>query len=293
MKIKITENTKLLEFLFKALPDSKRTRVKILLKSGDVSINGKSTTQFDHPLRPGDELEISRHKNRALTPVREAKIKIVHEDDDIVVIQKPAGLQTVGSANNPGETAIAALNDYLNQRAGSGRGKVLQKKIFVVHRLDRNVSGLLVFAKTEAAKRALQENWGDVKKEYCGVVEGLPKPDRATLVDYLMENQAFLVHSGPKRAGAKKAITHYEVLERGKTTAMLKIKIETGRKHQIRVQLAGAGHPLVGDKTYGAQTNPKKQIVLHATRLAFKHPRTGESLTFNSPVPGFFKNLLA
>ncbi len=291
MILKTPVKSKLLEFLFRSMPDTKKTSVKDLLKNGCVLVNQRATTQFDPPLYPGDEVQVDKTKKRAAPPVKRFNLKLIYEDDYLVVIDKPAGLLTVGSEKMPRETAIFALNDYLNNKANSGKPMRSRKRVFVVHRLDRDVSGLLLFTKDERTKFGLQTNWGKARKEYYAIVEGKPKYQSGTLVSHLTENRFLRVFSGPQTQISKKAITHYEVVKCGNDKALLRIRIETGRKHQIRVQLADIGHPVVGDKTYGAKTNPIKRIALHAYHLEFEHPLTGKMLQFSTPLPPVLERL--
>lgn len=285
----------LLKFLFQSLPELNRTRIKQLLKYQCVSVGGKITTQFNHIVRPGEEVRIVSQKARPITPAARFNLEIVYEDDQVIVIHKPAGLLTVGSEKVRRETAIFALNDYLNKKtaAKTRQPPKYRKQVFVVHRLDRDVSGLLLFAKDEKSKLILQRNWDQFRKEYVAVVEGHLREKKGTCDSYLTENQFLKVFSGPRNAEAKRAVTHYEVLESGKKTDLLKIRLETGRKHQIRVHLADLKHPIVGDKLYGALTNPLKRIALHAYRLEFTHPLTRKRMEFSLPILPAFQALLS
>ena len=277
---------KLLEFLIEAFRDTKKIRVKEYLKRRQVSVNGRVTTQFDHLLKPGDKVRIETFGTDGLTPSLRFNIEIVYEDDDLLVINKPVGLLSIATDKVRRETAIFAANDYLNKKAGRGRAAPhYKKRIFIVHRLDRDASGLLVLAKHEAVKFKMQENWGQFTKEYYAVVEGRPKKAAGTLTSYLTENKVLRVFSGPRTPEAKKAVTHYEVIQPGENYSLLKIRLETGRKHQIRVQLSDLGHPVAGDKTYGARTDPAGRLALHAWRLEFKHPETRHKLVLTSPLP--------
>ncbi len=161
------------------------------------------------------------------------------------------------------------------------------KKVFVVHRLDREASGLLVFAKSPEAKEYLQDQFKDhsAGRRYIAVAEGRVTPDRFTIQSYLAENAAFRVYSAGRSSAGKLAITHVRVLKRKPKTTLLEVRLETGRKHQIRVQLAERGHPIVGDKAYGSRSNPIRRLALHGVHLEFRHPRTGQVMRFDSPLP--------
>ena len=282
------------EFLLAALPEIKKTKVKQFLKYRCVSVNDCVTTRFDHPIKPGDEVRIETSKERALTPAAQFNLEIVYEDEEIIVINKPAGLLTIATEKIQRETAIFAVNDYLNKKAAARyrRRAEYRKRVFVVHRLDRDVSGLVLFAKNEAAKFKLQENWEGFLKEYDAVVEGRPEKESGRMTSWLTENKFLKVFSGPKTAESKMAVTHYEVVKPGKEFSLLKVRLETGRKHQIRVQLSDLGHPVAGDKTYGARSALHGRVALHASRLEFNHPTTGKRLTLTSGLPPELKRLL-
>ena len=292
--LKANHEAKLLEFLFSSLTEIKKTKLKQFLKYRCISVNGRITTQFDHPLAPGDEIRIETSKVRALTPAAQFNLEIVYEDEDVIVINKPAGLLTIATEKIQRETAIFAVNDYLNKKAAARyrRRAEYRKRVFVVHRLDRDVSGLVLFAKNEEAKFKLQGNWDEFLKEYDAVVEGRPEKNSGMIRSWLSENKFLKVFSGPETAESKKAVTHYEVVKPGEEFSLLKIRLETGRKHQIRVHLSDLGHPVAGDKTYEAQSNLHGRVALHASRLEFNHPATGKRLTLTSPLPSELKRLL-
>ena len=205
---------------------------------------------------------------------------IVYEDDSIVVVDKPAGLLTIATESEREKTAYA----FLRARANSKRPP---EKIFIVHRLDREASGLIVFAKTVEAKEYLQSQIKDhsAGRVYSAVVDGKVVPDEFTIRSFLEENRAHRVYSTSKGGAGKLAITHVRVLRRNKNTTVAEIRLETGRKHQIRVHLAERGHPIVGDKFYGAGKTKSSRLALHGGRLEFRHPATGKRLTFDSPAP--------
>lgn len=286
--LKVDRKEALLAYLFAALPETKKVVLKQHLKHRCISVNGRIQTQFDYALSPGDEVRIESSKSRAVTPALQFHIEIVYEDTALLVINKPAGLLSIATEKIHRETAIFAVNDYLNKKAAAEtRRPKFQKRVFIVHRLDRDVSGLLILAKTEAVKLGLQENWDRFKKEYLAVVEGSPKERAGTCSSYLHENKFLRVFSSPRplTPEAKRAVTHYEVLKPGENYSLLKIRLETGRKHQIRVHLSDLGHPVAGDKFYNARSNPCGRIALHAWRLEFKHPVTAKDLVFTSPLP--------
>ncbi|HEX5000171.1 MAG TPA: RluA family pseudouridine synthase [Terriglobia bacterium] len=209
--------------------------------------------------------------------------RIVYEDPDILVADKPAGLLTMGTDKEKARTLYAVVRAYAN-------GKRPSEKIFIVHRLDREASGLVVFAKTPEAKERLQDQFKDhsAGRRYAAVVEGRVTPDEFTIRSYLAENAAHRVYSTPQPGRGKLAVTHVRVTGRSRTASRLEVKLETGRKHQIRVQLADRGHPIAGDKAYGSRSNPFGRLALHGAALDFRHPRTGEQMRFSSPIPRSF-----
>lgn len=271
----------LLAFLFEAWPEAKKKLVRTWLKMGSVAVNGKVTTKFDYALKPGDTVLIRAKGLAAPETKLTGGIRIRHEDADILLIDKPAGLLSIASASEEEKTAYAYLTHHVRQ--GNIRGR---ERVWIVHRLDRETSGLMLFAKTEAAKTALQSGWDSVTKKYLAVVEGAPPGDAGTFESWLDESNPLKVYAGASGPDARHATTHYRVTKKAKATTLVELTLETGRRHQIRVQLAEAGCPIVGDKKYGAQTNPLKRIALHATALRFIHPGTKQEMSFQSPLPG-------
>jgi 23S rRNA pseudouridine1911/1915/1917 synthase len=199
------------------------------------------------------------------------------------VVDKPVGLLTMATDNERSKTVYAALREYANAKKPS-------EKLFIVHRLDREASGLLVFAKTIEAKEKLQDQFKDhsAGRRYVAVVEGQVGSDDFTIRSYLAENKAYRVYSTPNRKVGKLAVTHVRVMKRNRKTTLVEVRLETGRKHQIRVHLAERGHPIVGDKNYGSRSNPIRRLALHAAVLEFKHPQTGKWMRLESPYPKTF-----
>ena len=208
------------------------------------------------------------------------RVPIVYEDDVLVVVDKPAGLLTMANEKERDKTAYSLLRARAN-------AKRPREKIFIVHRLDREASGLIVFAKTADAKEFLQSQFKDhtAGRTYTAVVEGQVAPDAFTIRSFLDENRAYRVYSTSKNGAGKIAITHVKVLKKTNKTSIVQIRLETGRKHQIRVHLAERGHPVVGDKFYGTGKTKSNRLALHGARLEFRHPVTGKRLTFDSPAP--------
>jgi len=214
-------------------------------------------------------------------------LAILYEDKDILVVDKPAGLLTVATEREKSRTAHSILTDYI--RIGCGRSR---KRLFVVHRLDRDTSGTLIFAKSEEAKLRLQDQWKQTEKKYLAIVHGKCEKSSGTITTYLAEDKAYKVYSTSDSTKGKLSQTAYKVLRMIKGYSMLEVTLLTGRKNQIRVHLAGIGHPIVGDMKYGKVDEPLSRMALHARLICFKHPFSGKQLTFESRIPVFFTTLV-
>jgi 23S rRNA pseudouridine1911/1915/1917 synthase len=256
-------------------PSTPGRRLKQWLASGRIRVNGAVRRRGDVPVGPDDRIELGRPEAAFPAPLR-----LVHEDAHVVVVDKPAGLLTIATETERTHTAYRLLRDW-QQARGDGR-------IFIVHRLDRETSGLLVFATTPAVKRALQAQFAarTVTRVYQARVEGIVRAAEGELTDRLAEDRTLRVRIARDRAG-REAITRYRVLERHRDTTLLELTLVTGRRGQIRAQLAALGHPIVGDRAYGSTRDPLRRVCLHATRLGFVHP-SGTRVSFeSSPPPGF------
>ena len=214
-------------------------------------------------------------------------LTVLYEDRDVIVVEKPCGLLTIGTDRDKSRTVHSILNDYV--RKGDPRSR---NRVYIVHRLDRETSGILVLARSEATKNRLQEQWQDTDKRYLTVVYGQLSPKTGTISSYLTENNAFKVYSTPDQAAGKLSHTEYTVLKEAKGFSLLEIHLLTGRKHQIRVHLSEQGHPLVGDKKYGRANDSYGVLALHARSLSFTHPASGKRLTFETGIPEFFTRLV-
>ena len=214
-------------------------------------------------------------------------IEILHEDRDVIVVDKPAGLLTISTDREKSRTAYFILTDYARKGMAKSRNR-----IFIVHRLDRETSGILIFAKNEEAKFRLQSQWRDTTKKYLAVVHGHCEMREKTITTYLAENQAYGVYTTLDPRKGKLSHTAYKVLKETREFSLLEVTLLTGRKHQIRVHLADIGHPVVGDKRYGKEHKAYQRLALHARAISFKHPFTGEQLTFTSKTPVFFNSLI-
>ncbi len=270
----------LLTFLFACCPDVKKTKVRQWLKHGSVHVNEQSVTRFDHPLQAGDVVSIRAQGEARAKSLLPSGMQVLFEDASLIVIEKPENLLSMASAGERDKTAYACLTEYV--RRGKRQGS---ERVWIVHRLDRETSGLMVFAKTESAKRTLQGDWHKADKRYLAVVEGSPPAEHGTLQSHLNEDGPFKVYSVAPSKRTRHAVTHYRVVKRNASRTLLELTLETGRRNQIRVHLADAKCPVVGDRKYGAQTNPARRLGLHASLLHFKHPLSGELLVFESPLP--------
>lgn len=281
---KVEEKNELMNFLMEKMPEKSRTSIKSLLTKRKVFVNDSIVSQYNHTLLPGNLVTIDWGKSE--TPDNMKGISIVYEDDDVIVIEKENGILSVATDNEREKTAYKMLKEYL-------KAKNPKNKIFVVHRLDRDTSGIMIFAKNEKAQEILQTTWNDSVKErtYVALVEGTVKKDSDTIISYLKENKAFITYSSQDPKEGKKAVSHYKVLKRNKNYSLLEVNIETGRKNQIRVHMQDLGHSVVGDKKYGSTKNPINRLGLHASTIVFVHPITKKVLHFSSKIPSAFTKI--
>ncbi|MCC8122269.1 MAG: RluA family pseudouridine synthase [Oscillospiraceae bacterium] len=278
----VQEPCALLPFLLENGKGKSRNNLKSLLKWGQIWVDGKPVRQFDYPLRPGQRVEI-----RPPEPVRAVcPFPVLYEDEDILVVDKPAGILTIATERVKDRTVYRQVNEYLQQKNGG--------RVFIVHRLDRDTSGVLLFAKTEAMKRLYQDNWATLvrRRGYLAVTEGQVQQQEGTVRSELCETKTHLVYSVPPGQGGKTAVTHYRVLARQAPYTLLALDLETGRKNQIRVHLADLGHPVAGDKQYGAKTNPIGRLALHANALELTRPVGNAPAAFYAPTPESFRKLV-
>ena len=278
----VTKQCQLLDFLFEVLKGQSRNSVKSVLSSKRVSIDGAPITQFDFKLYPGDTVIISA------TPMRKktrSNLPIIFENDEIIVINKPSGLLSIASDNEKSSTAYRMLSDYVQQKDKHNR-------IFVVHRLDEDTSGVLMVAKNPEIQKALQDNWNDLvsKRGYYAIVDGQMENKEGTIKSYLKKNAQNLMYSSKDKNG-QFSITHYKVIKENDKYSLLDVNIDTGRKNQIRVHLGDLGHNVIGDDKYGNPSNPLKRLGLHAYCLEITHPITKKKMKFTAPMPKEFDDL--
>lgn len=281
----VTEDAPLLDFLIGAMPQRKRTAVKNLLGHNQIAVNGIPTTQFDMPLKEGDE--VKANLTREFRVFYNRRLKLVYEDDDIIVVHKGYGLLSMGTDKIKEGTAYSILREYLKWQNP-------RNMLFIVHRLDRDTSGLMVFAKTQEAKDKLQHNWNNmvISRKYLAVVEGKPEPEEGEVRSYLAENSRFEVYSTDKPEDGQLAVTRYRTLRSRNGYSLMEVSLDTGRKNQIRVHMKDLGHPIAGDRRYGAKSSPIHRMALHAQTLRFIHPITRKDMNFSTPIPASFAKMV-
>ncbi|WP_077616545.1 RluA family pseudouridine synthase [Caenibacillus caldisaponilyticus] len=281
IEVTIQEPAQLLTFLRTLFPKRGRNAVKAMLARGQVTVDDRVVTRHDHPLEPGQIVRILQGKPKGFMKLY--GLRILYEDDDLIVVDKASGLLTIASDKEKERTAYRQLMTYV-QKGHPDR------RIFIVHRLDRDTSGVLVFAKKADVKERLQNEWKTLvfERRYVALVEGEVKKPSGTITSWLKESKTHLMYSSNRPGDGKKAVTHYKVIRANRSFSLLDVRLETGRKNQIRVHMKDIGHPVVGDKKYGATSKAIGRLGLHARVLAFKHPTTGETLRFETPIPEAF-----
>lgn len=279
-----TEPDELMAFLMKKMDGVSRTRVKALLSNRVVLVDNVIVTQFNHPLKPGMKVQISREKN--MHEFRHPMLKIVYEDAYLIVVEKKEGLLSVATDHQKERTAQHILSEYVKRTHRNNR-------VFVVHRLDRETSGLMMYAKDEKTQHTLRDNWHDivVDRRYVSIVMGDMERDQGQIRTWLTDRKLY-VSSSNYDDGGKLSITHYKTIKRANGFSMMELDLETGRKNQIRVHMSELGHPVVGDQRYGCEIDPLGRLALHAFKLCFYHPVTGELMEFETPYPTSFRNLM-
>ncbi|MBP3589011.1 MAG: RluA family pseudouridine synthase [Muribaculaceae bacterium] len=279
-------DARLLDFLYQAMPDRKRTTVKDYLRHRQVMVDGNVTSQWDTPVGPASLIRVNT--SREFQTLANPRLRIVYEDDDIIVVNKGYGLLSVGTDTKREGTAYSILRDYV-KRVNP------RNKLFIVHRLDQHTSGLMLFAKTEQAKETMQHNWNNMvlERRYVAVVEGgAPEPPEGQVRTLLAENSEHVVYVTDNPAEGREALTEYCTLAARGNYALLELELATGRKNQIRVHMQHIGHPIAGDRKYGAKTSPIHRLALHARTLRFVHPVTRRDMNFSTPVPAAFRKML-
>ena len=280
----VRTETTLLEFLMTELSGISRNRAKDILAGHGVTVDRQQTTRYDLPLHPGQVVRVSKHKGGTL--LQNKYVKIVYEDKDLIVIEKAVGILSM-PATAKQYSAKQVLDEYFEKRH-------FKCTAHTVHRLDRETSGLMMYAKNMETAQILEENWHDIvyDRRYVAVVSGEMEREGGTIKSWLKDNKAFVTYSSPEDPGGGKfAVTHYHTLQATPRYSLVELKLETGRKNQIRVHMQDIGHPVCGDHKYGDGSDPIDRLCLHAYRLHFYHPRTGEPMHFETPFPPAFMKL--
>lgn len=281
----VTEPDELMAFLMKKMAGISRTRVKTLLANRVVLVDSNIQTQYNYPLRPGMKVQVSREKHTR--EFRNPMLKILYEDAYLIVVEKKEGLLSVATDHQKERTAQHILNEYVKRGHRNNR-------VYVVHRLDRETSGIMMYAKDEKTQHNLRDCWHDIvtDRRYVAVVMGDMEKDSGTVESWLTDRKLY-VSSSDYDDGGKYSVTHYRTIKRANGFSLVELRLETGRKNQIRVHMQQLGHPVSGDFRYGCEADPLGRMALHAFKLCFHHPVTGELMEFETPYPSAFKNLMS
>lgn len=277
--------TPLLEFLLTNVKHQSRNNIKSLLSNKKILVDGVSISQFDYLLQPKQVVRIS--KAPILQKSLLGSLKIIYEDDYLLAINKPAGLLSIGTDKEDRATAYRMVSDYIQQLDK-------HKRVYVVHRIDKETSGVLLFAKTDAIRKKLQDNWNEVVKlrEYSAIVDGKMRQGEGTIQTWLKETSTHIMYSTTNKKEGQEAITKYKIIKGNSQYTLLAVEILTGRKNQIRVHFFELGYPIIGDDKYGKPSNPIKRLGLHASKLEFIHPVTKKTITLKAPIPIAFTKLV-
>ena len=280
----VREDTTLLEFIMQAMDGISRNKAKDILAGHGVTVDRRNTTRYDEPLHAGQVVRISKHKRN--NQLLNQYVKIVYEDKDLVVIEKATGILSM-PATAKQYSVKQVLDEYFAKRH-------FKCTAHTVHRLDRDTSGLMMYAKDLEIAKILEDNWQEIvyDRRYVAVVSGEMEREGGTIESWLKDNKAYITYSSPTDpGGGKYAVTHYHTLRTTPQQSLVELKLETGRKNQIRVHMQDIGHPVLGDNKYGDGRDPLGRLCLHAYRLHFYHPRTGERMLFETPFPKEFMKL--
>ena len=279
----VNEKSGLLDFLLANVKES-RSKIKATLQGRGIKVDGKCVTQFDYMLEPGMKVSVSKTK-RNQNGFKSRYVKIVYEDRWLVVVEKNIGILSM-AAGHSSLNVKSVLDNYFSKSRQRCRAHV-------VHRLDRDTSGLMVYAKDMETEQIFERNWHDIvyDRRYVAVISGGMENEGGIVANWLKDNKAYVTYSSPVDNGGKYAVTHYHVLDRTTEHSLVEFKLETGRKNQIRVHTADMGHPVCGDVKYGNGDDPLHRLCLHAFLLCFTHPVTGERMEFETPVPTSFRRM--
>ncbi len=279
----VDKETPLLEYLLATLPGSKN-KIKDTLRGRGVKVDGRVITQYDFPLKPGSKISVSKSKKNDTFKSR--YVSIVYEDQYIIVIEKKPGILSMAAGHST-LNVKSVLDEYFTKTRQPCRAHV-------VHRLDRDTSGLMIYAKDMETEQILEHEWHDIvfDRRYVALCSGEYEEQTGTVANWLKDNKAYITYSSPVDNGGKYAVTHFSVLDRSVAHSLVEFKLETGRKNQIRVHTADMGHPVCGDVKYGNGDDPLHRLCLHAYVLCFYHPVTHRPMEFSTPIPSHFKEVI-
>ncbi len=285
LSFEVAQEQELMTFLIAQMPTKSRNIIKSLLRDKQILVNGQPVSQFNFVLQVQSKVTVGLEK--PVEKINYHGLKIIFEDEHLIVIDKKEGMLSIATDRVKDNTAYSILGKHVKRYDP-------RNKIFVIHRLDRETSGIMMFAKNPEVQRMVQETWGPETKErhYIAVVQGVVKPTEGTYSSYLVESIALKMHSTNNPEKGVFAQTHYETIKSNKYFTMLKVFLETGRKNQIRVHMQDIGYPIIGDEKYGATKNPIGRLGLHAFSLSFEHPITKEHHQFESEIPAAFTKLV-
>lgn len=282
--LEVRDEIILMPFLLQRLKQKSRDNIKSLLRNKRVLVNGQTVTQFNHPLKPGDRVEV--RWEAAIEGSISRNMSILYEDDHLIVIDKHAGLLTIATDKEKDRTAYTMLSSYVKLQNPANR-------IFIVHRLDRDTSGVMMFARSERVQSIMQSEWKERVKErtYIAVVEGQVVEPEGKISSYIYESKSLVMHSSQNPEKGELAVTRFRTLKSNSDFSLLEVNLETGKKNQIRIHMQEMGHSIAGDRKYGASGNPIGRLGLHASVLAFVHPVTGKEMRFELKAPAKFRRL--
>jgi 23S rRNA pseudouridine1911/1915/1917 synthase len=283
IEYKVNESINLLDFLLQNVKNESKTKIKATLAGHGIKVNSKIVTQYDFALRPGMIVMISKSKRS--NDLKSRYVKIIYEDKWLVVVEKNIGILSM-AAGHSSLNVKSVLDDYFKKCHR-------RYTAHVVHRLDRDTSGLMIYAKDIETEQILEHAWHDIvyDRRYVAVVSGEMEDDEGTVANWLKDNKAYVTYSSPVDNGGKYAVTHYKTLDRTSDFSLVEFRLETGRKNQIRVHTQDIGHPIVGDPKYGNGDDPIHRLGLHAYKLCFYHPMTNEPMDFDTSIPIAFRRI--
>lgn len=283
----VKEGTILMEFLLSSLEGKSRNNIKSLLARKQILVNDVPISQFDFKLYPKDEVKVTPFTNKRVVVLKGEKLSIIHEDDELVVINKQSGLISVASEKESEKTAYRLVNEHVQHNNPNAR-------VFVVHRLDEDTSGVLMFAKSLELRNAMQDDWNKMvkKRGYYAIVEGKLEQEQGSIKSFLHKTKTNMMYSGHKSKDGKYAETEYKVIKSNDKYTLVDVNIKTGRKNQIRVHMNDLGHPVVGDKKYGVKNPDASRLMLHAYEIQFIHPLTKKIVKFKANTPKIFDELM-